>query len=215
MRAFSGCAHSANSCISATESPPPETAIARSLRAGEKPSSRQRVAEPAPADRAHLHLLSGPARFSRAPDAWRSIGIFRGERGKSGTTFLHLAHFEQCQSELQHAFGRALRFGYFFISSAKSRAARRIVLLRGIGDVAGPIQRVRRTVFVGMRIGEIAKRLARLIIVGAGQQIHRRVELAFRIGVGRRQRRICRNFARAPAGGVRQAASATGGFARQ
>src|SRR5580704_14199555 len=106
-----------NNCISAMESPPPETASA--ARAfGAKPSRLSVRKNCAVRSRFELAaFLSAFVVGALGPracrDGRRGVGIFCGERDKGCTAFLHLAEFEQRKAELQHAFGGALSLGIF------------------------------------------------------------------------------------------------------
>src|SRR5258707_4939628 len=118
MRTIAGTPHSwscqsVNNCISATESPPPETASA-AREAGVTPSrssaTENRAARFGFESTAFVVGALGP-RARR--DGRCGVGIFCGERDKCGTAFFHLTKFEQRQPELQHAFGRTLGLGIF------------------------------------------------------------------------------------------------------
>src|SRR5882672_5852147 len=130
---------SANKCISATESPPPETATA-ARPFGVKPSrlrARKNLALRSRFESAAFVVGALGPRARR--DGRRSVGIFCGERDKGGTAFFHLAEFEQRKAELQHAFGGTLSLGIFFQQLGEIACRLGVVLLRRIGDVARPI----------------------------------------------------------------------------
>ena len=111
----------ASRCISAMESPPPETATAPGQGAPAAMSPSIAAAKCASRDSAADGFAGVRA---LAEDGGRSVRIFRRERGKSGATFLLLAGGDQRLAELEHAIGRArAEVGYFLITSAKARAA--------------------------------------------------------------------------------------------
>src|SRR5258706_3155807 len=121
---------SANKCMSATESPPPETATA-ARPFGAKPSRLR--ARKNRAVRFELAAFVVGALGPRARrDGRRSVGIFCGERDKGGTAFFHLTEFEQRKAELQHAFGGTLSLGIFFQQLGKIACRLGVVLLRRI-----------------------------------------------------------------------------------
>src|SRR6185436_11803229 len=119
-------------CIRATESPPPETARAKGAFSGE-PSRSSAVAKRVPSvplSAAHgvTALVAGARR-----DRGTGLRIFRRERGKGGTAFVHLAQLKQGQSELEHAVGRARRRGVSLEQLGKIARRTHVVLLGGKG----------------------------------------------------------------------------------
>src|SRR5882724_6141592 len=104
---------SANRCIRAMESPPPETASAQGA-AGEIPSrSNARSNRTTRLLTRSAALVIGALAPGARGDGRRGVRIFCGERDKGGTTFLHLTQFEQRKSELEHSFGCSLSLGIF------------------------------------------------------------------------------------------------------
>src|ERR1700685_893334 len=132
-------AQPAKRCMSAIESPPPETASAAS-HPGKNPRSVS-----ARAKRLHrsqlrlLALVAGALGFGARRDTWRGIGIFGREGGKGGTTFLHLPEFEKRKAKLQHAVRRSLGLGIFLQQLREIPRGLRVIFLGRVGDVTRPI----------------------------------------------------------------------------
>src|SRR4051794_13768432 len=116
-------------CMRATESPPPETA--RAALEAETKASRARLSAKARcrSRNALLTFVGGALRAGAGCDSLGCVRIFRWERGKSGTTFLHLAQFEQSEPEFQHPFRRALGFGIFLQQLRKVARRFGVILL--------------------------------------------------------------------------------------
>src|ERR1700682_3212581 len=155
---------SAVSSISAMESPPPDKAIANGPGA-----SNRAMATEKRAFRDFRSAALGVAAFVARPgrDRRTGVGVFRRERGKGGTAFLHLAQLKERQTELEHAVRRARGFGIFLQQFGEIARGLVVILLGRIGDVSGPIQRGRGAIVLGMGLGEIAERRAGLVILRA------------------------------------------------
>src|SRR5262245_20524774 len=131
-------------CIRATESPPPETASANGALKGEPKRSsaaaNRRCSAPASASASAAHGVAAFGAGARR-DRGACLRVFRRERGKGGTAFIHLAQLEQRQTELEHAVGGARGVRVFLQQLGEIARGSFVILLGGEGDVAGPIER--------------------------------------------------------------------------
>src|SRR5258708_21665387 len=138
------CSHqSANNCISAMESPPPETASAARAFGGKPSRLRARENRAVRSRFAPGTLLAafvvGALDTRPGRDGRRGVGIFCGERDKGGTAFFHLTEFEQRQAEFQHAFGGTLCLRIFFQQLGEIACRLWAILFLRKGVVARPI----------------------------------------------------------------------------
>src|SRR5689334_9255469 len=205
-RRFLFFAHAARRCMSATESPPPETATAPGQGAPvatiASMASMKRVSRGSAAD--------GFARLAALrEDSGCRVWVFCRERGKSGATFLFLARRDQRLAKLQHAIGRPAGGGIFLDHLCEGARCAWIIPLH-IGDVADPIDCLRRQVVFWVVVGEAAKRRPRLIIARLREQVHRAREFRLR---ARRRHQLRRSPGRKRAEYARRRRKLLQGFA--
>src|SRR6185437_3429944 len=151
-----------------------------------------------------------PARLGALrEEAFRGFGIFCRERGKGSATFLLPARREQRLAELEHAIGGAGRGG-IFLDHLGEGARRTVIVLLHIGDVADPVDGLRRQFILRIGVGEAAEGGAGLVIAGPGEQVHRSGELRVDGIVGGRGRRRARRQRAEHAGRRRELGLAAG-----
>ena len=158
---------SAARCISATESPPPDTASAKGAFSGEPSSSRAAANRARDQLRRQPHIASRRSLRGARRDRGTGLRIFRRERGKGGTAFIHLAQLRTGQAELEHAVRRARRRRISLQQLGEIARRVCVILLRRIGDVAGPIQRGGARSSAGWVSANLRKASARVVILGA------------------------------------------------
>src|SRR6185437_2263514 len=149
---FRAPGQTARRCISATESPPPETATAPGHRL---PSPAMDVAK-----RAASAASAAGGRFAialrRGEDRVGGLRVFGFDRAKGGATFLLLSHRDQRLAELEHRVRGAAALRIFLDLLGEGARGTCIILLH-IGYVAHPIDGLRRQHVVGMVVGEAAE----------------------------------------------------------